>query len=61
MALSETIRGLRTMQVVSTIDGMRRLRWQTNWIVYLVSMPAGFVLFAIAWLRVMRMQRPASP
>jgi pantoate--beta-alanine ligase len=30
MALSETIRGLRTMQVVSTIDGMRRLRWQTN-------------------------------
>jgi len=30
MALSETIRGLRTMQVVSTIDGMRRLRCQTN-------------------------------
>jgi hypothetical protein len=37
------------------------LRWQTNWVVYLVSMPAGFVLFTIAWLRVMRMQRPASP
>ncbi len=37
------------------------LRWQTNWIVYLVSMPAGFLVFAIAWLRVIRMQRPASP
>jgi hypothetical protein len=37
------------------------LRWQTNWIVYLVSMPAGFVLFAIAWLRLMRRQRPATP
>jgi pantoate--beta-alanine ligase len=30
MALSETIRGLRTMQVVSSVDGMRRLRGQTN-------------------------------
>ena len=32
-----------------------------NWIVYLVSMPAGFVLFAITWLRLMRRQRPATP
>ena len=30
MALSETIRGLKTMQVVSSVDGMRRLRCQTN-------------------------------
>ena len=37
------------------------LRWHTNWIVYLVSMPAGFVLFGIAWLRVMRRQPPAIP
>jgi len=37
------------------------LRWQTNWIVYLVTMPAGFVLFAGAWLRLMRRKRPAIP
>jgi pantoate--beta-alanine ligase len=30
MALSETIRVLKTMQVVSSIDAMRRLRSQTN-------------------------------
>ena len=30
MALSETIRGLRTMQVVSSVDAMRRMRCQTN-------------------------------
>lgn len=33
------------------------LRWQTNWLVYLVTMPAGFALFGIAWLRLMRGER----
>jgi len=37
------------------------LRWQTNWMVFLVTMPAGFVLFATAWLRLMRRKRPATP
>lgn len=27
------------------------LHWQTNWVVYLVTMPAGFVLFGVAWIR----------
>ena len=30
MALAEVIRGLKTMQVVSSFDGMRCLRNQTN-------------------------------
>jgi len=34
------------------------LRWNTNWLVYLVTMPAGFVLFGIAWWRLMRGERP---
>jgi hypothetical protein len=37
------------------------LRWQTNWLVYLVTMPAGFVLFGIAWLRLMRGEGPTRP
>ena len=34
------------------------LRWHTNWLVYLVTMPAGFVLFGIAWWRLMRGEGP---
>ena len=30
------------------------LRWPTNWLVYLVTMPAGFILFAVSWIRLMR-------
>ena len=37
------------------------LRWQTNWLVYLATMPAGFVLFGIAWLRLMRGEGPTRP
>lgn len=39
------------------------LRWNTNWWVYLVTMPAGFVLFAISWWRLMHggRQSPAPP
>jgi hypothetical protein len=37
------------------------LRWQTNWLVYLVTMPAGFVLFGIAWLRLMRARQAVAP
>lgn len=33
------------------------LCWQSNWIVCLLTMPAGFVLFVIAWVRVMRRER----
>lgn len=35
------------------------LRWQTNWVVYLVTMPAGFFLFGVAWIRLMR-RKPAG-
>lgn len=35
------------------------LRWNTNWLVYLVTMPAGFVLFGIAWWRLMHGERPS--
>lgn len=34
------------------------LRWHTNWVVYLVTMPAGFLLFGVAWIRLMRKKRP---
>jgi hypothetical protein len=37
------------------------LRWQTNWLVYLVTMPAGFLLFGIAWLRLMRGREAVPP
>lgn len=30
------------------------LRWHTNWLVYLITMPAGFALFALAWIRLVR-------
>jgi len=36
------------------------LRWQTNWLVYLVTMPAGFILFAVSWIRLMR-RKPILP
>lgn len=35
------------------------LRWRTNWVVFLVSMPAGFILFVVAWIRLMR-RAPAA-
>jgi hypothetical protein len=33
------------------------LRWRTNWVVYLVTMPAGFLLFGASWIRLMRRRR----
>jgi len=36
------------------------LRWHTNWVVYLVTTPAGFLLFGAAWIRLMR-RKPACP
>jgi hypothetical protein len=32
------------------------LRWHANWILYLVATPAGFIVFIISYLRLMRMK-----
>jgi hypothetical protein len=36
------------------------LRWQTNWIVYLVTTPAGFILLVASFIKVWRM-KPIAP
>jgi hypothetical protein len=30
------------------------LRWQTNWVLYLVTTPAGFILFILSLIKIWR-------
>ena len=33
------------------------LKWQTNWLLYLITTPAGFILFITAWVKSRRMAK----
>jgi len=40
--------------VIYTVAYAQQLQWHTNWLIYLVTMPLGFILFGVSLVRVWR-------